>query len=48
LKEKIELAEKEVRMCDMQATQQGLQEVQKLVRDVPERMHLPAPQEKLI
>jgi hypothetical protein len=48
LKEKIALAEKEVCMCDMQATQQGLREVQKLVRDVPERLQLPAPREKSI
>src|SRR5204862_2809520 len=48
LKEKIALAEKEVIMCDMQATQQGLQQVQKLVRDVPERLQLSVPREKLI
>ena len=42
------MAEKEVIMCDMQATQQGLQQVQKLVRDVPERLQLLVPQGKLI
>jgi hypothetical protein len=48
LKKQIALAEKEVCMCDMQATQQGLHEVQMLVRDVPERLPLPRSSKKLI
>jgi hypothetical protein len=48
LKKQIALAEKEVCMCDMQATQQGLHEVQKLVRDVPERLQLAVPTKRLI
>jgi hypothetical protein len=48
LKKQIALAEKEVCICDMQATQQGLHDIQMLVRDVPERLQLPKPSKRLI
>lgn len=35
-------------MCDMQATQQGLQQVHSLIRDVPGRLQLPPPSKRFI
>ena len=43
LKKQIALAEKEVRMCDMQATQQGISEVKMLVRDASARKQSSSP-----
>ena len=48
LKKQIALAEKEVYMCDMEATHRGIQEVQTLVRDVPERLQFPRPSKKWV
>jgi len=48
LQKQIALADKEVRMCEMQATQQGLYEVQMLVREAPERLKPSGPSKQVI